>query len=96
LLAGAAVGFGLLAGGAEVARTHPRAAAWLLDLSPLVLVFDCAGWDWVHAQPEVYAAAGIEWFARRPHPGNLAGPAVLVVGCALAALPRAAPGARGL
>jgi hypothetical protein len=84
LLAGASIGGGLLAGGAELARQHPRAAARLLDLSPLVLVFDCAGFDWVHAQPEVYAASGVEWFQRRPYPGNLAGPTVLVVGCALA------------
>jgi hypothetical protein len=95
VLTGAALGFGLLAGGAELARTHPGAAARLLDLSPLVLVFDCAGWDWTHAQPEVYARAGVEWFQRRPYRGNLAGPAVLVVGCALAWLARASrPSAR--
>jgi len=84
LLAGASTGFGLLAGGAELARRHPYAAARLFDLSPLVLVFDCAGVDWAHAQPEVYARSGVEWFQRRPNPGSLAGPAVLVVGCALA------------
>jgi hypothetical protein len=88
VLATAAPGFGLLAGGTELARTHPSLAARLLDVSPLVLVFDCAGWDWTHAQPEVYAAAGVEWFQRRAYPGNLAGPAVLVVGCALAILAR--------
>lgn len=85
VLAGAPVGFGWLAGGAELARAGaPELAARLLDLSPLVLVFDCAGYDWVHAQPEVYARAGVEWFPRRPWSGNLAGPAVLVVGCLLA------------
>ncbi len=89
VLAGAASGAGLLAGGAELARIHPAAAGWLLDLSPLVLVFDCAGWDWTHAQPEVYARSGVEWFQRHPYRGNLAGPAVLVVGCALARLARA-------
>jgi len=96
LLAGAPQGFGLLAGGTELARSHPEAAACLLDLSPLVLVFDCAGRDWVHAQPEVYSRSGVEWFQRRAYPGNLAGPAVLVVGCALVFLagriPRAARG----
>ena len=93
-LAGAPQGFGLLAGGTELARSHPELAARLLDLSPLVFVFDCAGRDWIHAQPEVYSRAGVEWFQRGPYPGNLAGPAVLVVGCALACLavrfPRAA------
>jgi len=95
VLAGASQGFGLVAGGTELARTHPWVAARLLDASPLVLVFDCAGWDWTHAQPEVYAGAGVEWFQRRAYPGNLAGPAVLVVGCALALLARR-PHARGL
>jgi hypothetical protein len=86
-------GGGLLAGGAELARTHPRAAARLLDLSPLVLVLDCAGWDWTHAHPELYAGAGVEWFQRRPWPASLAGPASLVVGCMLAGLARARRGA---
>lgn len=87
VLAGAPQGFGWLAGGAELARAGaPELAARLLDLSPLVFIFDCAGVDWVHAQPEVYARAGIEWFPRRPWSGHLAGPAVLVVGCLLALL----------
>lgn len=88
VLAGAGQGFGLVAGGTELARAYPWLAARLLDVSPLVLVFDCAGWDWTHAQPEVYSRAGVEWFQRRAYPGNLAGPAVLVVGCALAVLAR--------
>lgn len=86
---GAALGFGLLAGGAELAPRHPSAARWLLELSPLVLVQECAGRDWTHAHPELYARAGVEWFQRRPYAGNLAGPVVLVVGCALAWLARA-------
>jgi len=86
-LAGAPLGFGWLSGGAELARLGaPGFAALLLDASPLVLGFDCAGLDWLHAQPEVYARAGVEWFPRRPWSGNLAGPAVLVVGCLLAFL----------
>lgn len=89
VLSGAASGLGLFAGGAELARAHPASACRLLELSPLVLVFDCAGWDWTHAQPEVYARSGVEWFQRQPYRGNLAGPAVLVVGCALAWLDRA-------
>jgi len=65
----------------------------LLELSPLVLIFDCAGWDWTHAQDEVYRHAGVEWFQRRSFAGNLAGPSVLVVGCLLALLvrPRSEP-----
>jgi hypothetical protein len=92
-LAGAPVGCGVLAGGAELARSRPRAAARLLDLSPLVLVLDCAGLDWTHAQDDVYRRAGVEWFTRRSFRGDLAGPAVLVVGCALALLvrPRSEP-----
>jgi hypothetical protein len=94
VLAGASSGFGLLAGGSELARAHPEAARRLLDLSPLVLVLESAGRDWTHAQPELYARSGVEWVQRRPYPGNLAGPAVLVVGCALAWLARAAHRAR--
>jgi len=90
LLAGLSLGFGVLAGGAELAPHAPVLAARLLDLSPLVLVFDAAGSDWLHAQPEVYARAGVEWFPRRPWSGNLAGPTVLVVGCLLAVLARPA------
>lgn len=93
-LTGAAVGFGLLAGGTELARLHAGLAAGLLDASPLVLVFDCAGLDWPHAQPEVYARAGIEWFQRRPHAGSLVGPVLLLAGCGLAAFSRPARPAR--
>jgi hypothetical protein len=85
-LAALPVGAGLLAGGAELARSHPAVARGLLDLSPLVLVFDCAGFDWTHAQDEVYRRAGIEWFQRRSFAGSLAGPSMLVVGCLLALL----------
>ena len=97
-LAGAALlvglgasGIALELGGAEasLARSHPRLAALALDVSPLAFVFDCAGWDWTHANPDVYRRSGVEWFQRRPWPGSLAGPTVLVVGCALAWLSRA-------
>jgi len=80
----ASVGFGVLAPGAALARAHPEWARWLLDLSPLVLVFDGAGLDWPHAHPTVYAESGVEWFQRHPWPDQLAGPALLVVGCCLA------------
>lgn len=88
--AGLSLGFGWLPAGADLAQSAPTLAARLLDVSPLVLVFDAAGFDWLHAQPEVYAKAGAEWFPRRPWSGNLAGPAVLVVGCLLAVLSRPA------
>lgn len=89
-LAAAPVGGGLVAGGAELARAgHPGMAAALVELSPLVWIFDCAGWDWTHAQGDVYRRAGVEWFQRRSFAGSLAGPSVLVVGCALALLVRA-------
>jgi len=81
---GLALGLGLDDGSSPLAQSHPRLASWLLDLSPLTLAFDCAGWDWTHAQPEVYARSGVEWFGRRPYAGNLAGPTVLVVGSLLA------------
>jgi len=95
VLSGASVGLGLLAGGSELAREHPAAAARLLDVSPLVLLFDCAGHDWTHAQPEVYAQGGVEWVQRRPWPGSVAGPTLLVLGCALAWLARR-PGTTGV
>lgn len=90
VLAGLPLGFLWLPGGAELAPHAPSLAARLLDLSPLVLIHDVAGVDWLHAQPTVYARSGIEWFPRRPWSGNLAGPAVLVVGCLLAVLVRPA------
>jgi len=68
----------------------PSVARALLDLSPSALVIECAGVDWMrHAA--VYDPAGTDRFARRPWPGELAGPAVLLVGCALAAAARRVP-----
>ncbi len=82
-LAGLSVGLGLSAPEAFLARSHPGLASALLAASPLTFAFDCAGWDWAHTNPDVYARSGVEWFQRRPWPGHLAGPAVLVVGCLL-------------
>lgn len=93
-LAGLGLGFGLSGNGTGLARSRPALARLCLELSPLVLVFDCAGFDWLHAQPGVYAASGVEWFPRRPHSGKLAGPGVLVVGCSAAWLARARSRAR--
>jgi hypothetical protein len=62
---------------ASVART-------LLDLSPSALVIESAGVDWMrHAA--VYDPVGTDRFERRAWRGALAGPAALVLGCALAA-----------
>ena len=86
VLSGLSVQGGLAEEDASWGREHPRLAALLIDLSPLVLAFECAGWDWTHAHPEVYARSGVEWFPRRPYDGSLAGPAVLLVGCSFATL----------
>ena len=96
LVALATSGIALELGGAEanLARSHPRLAALALDVSPLAFVYDCAGWDWAHANPDVYRRSGVEWFQRAPWRGSLAGPTVLVVGCALAWLARARPSIR--
>jgi hypothetical protein len=85
---------GLGEGGASWARTHPGLSRALLEVSPLVWAFDCAGWDWTHSQPEVYERSGVEWFGRRPYRGILAGPLVLLVGCALLLIVRLTQHAR--
>ena len=64
----------------------PRAAARLLDLSPATLLVESAGVDWMR-QPAVYGPAGADAIGpdlRMPWRGELAGPAVLLLGCALA------------
>ncbi|MCZ6597891.1 MAG: hypothetical protein O7B99_09655 [Planctomycetota bacterium] len=76
---------GLAAGDATWGRDHPALTRLLLDVSPLAVAFDSAGWDWTHAQPTVYRLSGVEWFHRVPYRGMLAAPALLVVGCVLAA-----------
>lgn len=63
-----------------------RFARVALELSPVVLVLESAGWDVTHAHPSIYHLSGVEWLERRPYRGMLAGPAALVVGCALAGL----------
>ena len=104
-LAGGVLFFMLLASGlgvrgtigaadAAFARSHPRVATALLELSPLVLAFECAGVDYAHMQPDVYARSTIEWFPRRPYDGALAGPVVLLVGSVLACLTARARRAR--
>ncbi len=80
VLVGLPLGFGLGEPEAVLARQHPGLAALFLDLSPLVLVFDCGGYDWLHANDAVYARSGVEWIQRRPWPGHLAGPVLLLAG----------------
>ncbi len=81
LLAGLAVQGGLGREETSWGRTHPRLAALALDVSPIVLVLECGGWDdWTHSNPLVYEVSGVEWFPHRPYRGALAGPLVLVVG----------------
>jgi hypothetical protein len=86
VLAGASVQGGLGSGARPWAAASPALAAALLDLSPLVLVYECAGLDWTHAHPLVDRLGGAEWVPRQAYSGNLAGPTALVVGCALACL----------
>jgi hypothetical protein len=60
--------------------------ARLLDFSPVTLVSECAGIDWMR-QPVIYDAAGtvdIDPTMRSPFRGSLAGAIVFVVGSVLA------------
>jgi len=65
----------------------PKIAARLLDLSPVSVCMEAAGVDWLR-HPAVYEPAGaldIDPGLRQPFRGRLAGPALLLLGCALAA-----------
>jgi hypothetical protein len=62
----------------------PRVASALLDVSPVVFLWESAGLRDAQWHKSLYASAGIDRFARAPWEGKLAGPAVLLVGCALA------------
>ena len=75
-----------LVGLAGDAPWSPGVAARLLDLSPLSLVLESAGVDWMR-HPAVYGPAGADALGpdlRLPWRGALAGPTALVVGCAVA------------
>jgi hypothetical protein len=85
-LAGLAPEGGLALESQPLGAHRPDLVRALFELSPVTLAYDCAGWDWAHANPVVYRSAGVEWFHRRPHDGALAGPVALVVGCVVAAL----------
>ena len=74
-----AFGFRFAAGDHEL-------AAWLLDLSPVTLVVECAGIDWMR-HPAIYDVAGdIPPDVRTAYRGILAGPVVLLVGLTFAIL----------
>ena len=65
----------------------PSVAARLLDVSPVAICMECAGVDWLR-HPAIYEPAGaldIDPGLRQPFRGKLAGPALLLLGCALAA-----------
>lgn len=73
-------------GVAGEAPWSPVLAARWLDASPASLVVECAGIDWMR-HPAVYAPVGADAIGpqlRLPWRGSLAGPTVLMVGCALA------------
>ncbi len=78
----------LPAAGAFLGRPWPApVAARLLDLSPVGVCMESAGVDWLR-HPAIYEPAGaldIDPGLRQPFRGKLAGPALLLLGCALAA-----------
>lgn len=68
----------------------PALAARMLDLSPVTLLAECAGLDWLR-HPAVYESAGtadIDPSLRSAYRGVLAGPASFLVGCATVAVVR--------
>lgn len=80
-------GLPALGGLTEPAPWSPALTARLLDLSPVVLVVESAGVDWLR-HPAVYGPAGGDALGpdlRGPWSGALAGPVLLLVGCALLA-----------
>ncbi len=87
---GAGVRGVLSSSGSGFAREFPWLTTTLLEASPLVFAFECAGVDYTHMQPDVYARSTVEWFPRLPYRGALAAPVVLLVGSLSALL-----GARG-
>lgn len=68
----------------------PSIAARLLDGSPVTLLAECAGLDWLR-HPAVYESAGtadIDPALRTAYRGMLAGPALFLVGCSTVAFVR--------
>jgi len=61
----------------------PALSACFLDISPVSLVLECAGVDWMR-HPAVYTPAGadsIDPLLRLPWAGSWAGPCTLLLGC---------------
>lgn len=78
---GAAGGWGILR---PVPPWSPEVAARLLDLSPMTLLMESAGVDWMR-HPAIYEAAGTDRIGpglRSVFRGPVAGSATLLVGCA--------------
>ena len=68
----------------------PRTAARLLGLAPTTIAVESAGIDWMH-HPAVYSPVGTDRMGpdvRTAWRGFLAGPTLLLLGCALAAAGR--------
>lgn len=73
-------------GGLAPAPWPPALAARLLDISPVALILECGGVDWMR-HPGVYAPVGTDAIGpdlRLAHRGFLAGPLTLLVGWSLA------------
>jgi len=68
-------------GGRSLGQTSPRTAALVFGSSPMTMVMESGGVDWMR-HPVVYDPAGTEWFSdrREPYRGKLAAPAVLLLG----------------
>jgi len=74
---------------APLARSAPRLARVLFELSPMTLAMETAGVDWMR-RPAVYEQAGTDWIGgeRRPYRAPLAAGVPFVVGCLAAGLLR--------
>ncbi|MFT5285437.1 MAG: hypothetical protein ACI8TQ_001602 [Planctomycetota bacterium] len=71
-----------LLGEQTVGQRSPALASQLFDASPVTLLVETAGVDWMRHRC-VYTAAGTEWFSdrRRPFDGKVSAPIVLLIGC---------------
>ncbi len=87
VLASLALSVAAWAPGVVGAPWSSEVTALLLDLSPLSLVTECAGVDWMRT-PLVYETAQTDRFERAAWRGELAGPVCLLVGYASWALAR--------
>ena len=89
-LASGVLTLGGLGRGGSVGVWGPATGARLLDLSPVVLLGESAGLDWMR-HPSVYRTGGTAHMGpemRSAWQGSLAGPGALVFGCIVLALGR--------